>query len=221
MLYSIADPAAFAGLLISFLLGLALRVIAGRLAGRALRVEHRSGGLLPNARADIDPFGAVSALVATGWGKPVHVEELPRWAGRGRVLVAVLARPLTPLLVGLVGLTGYRLAYPYAPLSATATAMQFGYWTPSPLAQFLLSLSAGLISFGLLALIPLPPLDGWALLRLCVRGTGTGWAWAHEWLVEKNLGVTILLIMAFFPFGAPFLNLFIDLLSLPLLWIWA
>jgi hypothetical protein len=44
---------------------------------------------------------------------------------------------------------------------------------------------------------------------------------ARGWLVDNNIGVVILLVMVFFPLTSPFIFLFIELLALPVLWIWS
>jgi Zn-dependent protease len=222
VLFAIAQPAALLGLLVAFLLALTLRVFAMRLTARALGLADRRTPLLLNPREDIDPFGAVAAAVAgTGWGRAVDIDVMPRWAGRGRKATVVLAGPLTPLVAGLITLTAYGLAYPGWSLFGRVSRVLRGVDAPSLAAEFLLSLGAGLLCFGLLNLIPLPPLDGFALLWVSMRHIGAAGERARHWLVDNNVGVLILLLMAFFPFTSPFLYLFIDLLALPFLWVWA
>lgn len=222
MLFAILKPGALIGLLVAFLLALTLRVVAMRLVGRALGVLDRREPVLPHWRTDIDPFGAVAAAIAgTGWGRAVDIDVMPRWAGRGRKVATVAAGPLAPLLVGLAVLTAYTLLYPGAllVLDGAGEALRGG-WAPSLPAQFLLSVAIGLICFGLLNLVPLPPLDGFALLWLSMRHIGAAGERARGWLVENNIGVLILLLIVFFPFGYPLVYLFIDILAAPVLWTW-
>ena len=222
MLYAINQPVALVGLLIAFLLALTLRVVAMRLTARALGMDARRGPLLPDPREDIDPFGAVAALlVGTGWGRPVDTGAMPRWASRGRRAAVVAAGPLTPLFIGLLGVVGFQLAFPDTALVGTASSVLRGVDAPSLIQQLLISFIVGLLCFGLLNLIPLPPLDGFALLWLSMRHVGAAGEKARYWLVDNNIGVLILLIMSFFPFAAPFLHIFIDLMALPFLWVWA
>ncbi len=222
MLFAIGQPAALLGLLIAFLLALTLRIVAMRLTARALGLEDRRGSLLPRPREDIDPFGAVAAAVAgTGWGRAVDIDAKPRWASRGRRLAVVAAGPLTPLVVGLIGLTAYKLAYPDSVMIGGASTALRGAYAPSLAGQLLLSIAMGLLCFGLLNLIPLPPLDGFALLWLSMRHIGAAGERARHWLVDNNIGVVVLLLMVFFPLMSPFLYLFIDLLAAPFLWVWA
>jgi hypothetical protein len=222
VLFAIAQPAALLGLLLAFLLALALRLVAMRLTARALGLQPRPGPLMLDPREDIDPFGAVAAVVAgTGWGRPVDIDAMPRWAGRGRRAAVVAAGPLAPLLAGLLVLTAYRLAYPDAPILGGISAALRGGWAPSIPAQFLLSVAAGLIGFGLLNLVPLPPLDGFSLLWVSMKHIGAAGERARSWLVENNIGVVVLLVMVFFPLNYPFLFLFLDLLGAPILWVWS
>jgi hypothetical protein len=222
VLFAIAQPAALAGLLIGFLLALTLRVVAMRSTARALGLQPGGGRLSPHPREDIDPFGAVAAAVAgTGWGRAVDIDAMPRWASRGRRAAVVAAGPLAPILAGALALTAYRLLFPDALLIGGAGSVLRGGYAPSLGAQFVLSLAVGLLCFGLLNLIPLPPLDGFALLWLSQRHIGAAGERARGWLVENNIGVLILLIMVFFPLSSPFLFLFLDLLAAPFLWAWS
>jgi hypothetical protein len=224
VLFAIGQPASFVGLLLAYLLGLTLRVVAMRLAARALRLEP-PGRLLPHWREDIDPFGAVAAaMVGTGWGRPVDIDAMPRFASKGRRAAVVAAGPLASLMAGLLALTAYRLLLPegrIALLINTAGSVLRGGWAPSYAAEFLLSFAVGLMCFGLLALIPLPPLDGFALLWLSLRRPSAAGLRARHWLVDNNIGVVILLVASFFPLLSPFLHIFINLLAFPFLWIWA
>ena len=222
MLFAILKPGALVGLFVAFLLALTLRLVATRLVGRALGVLDRRTPLRPDPRADVDPFGAVAAAIAgTGWGRPVDIDAMPRWVGRGRKLATVAAGVLAPLLVGLAVLTAYTLLYPNALLflDSAGEALRGG-WAPSFLAQLIMSVALGLICFALLNLVPLPPLDGFALLWLSMRHIGAAGERARGWLVQNNIGVVIVLLLVFFPFQYPLIYLFIDLLAAPVLWIW-
>jgi hypothetical protein len=225
VLFAITQPAALVGLLIAFLLGLTLRVVAMRLMARALGLADRRDPVLPNPREDIDPFGAVAAAVAgTGWGRPVDTDAMPRLASRGRRAAVVAAGPLTPLLVGVLGLLAYRLSFPEATvelLANDAGSVLRGANATSFLGQFALSVAVGLICFGALALIPLPPLDGFALLWLSMRHIGASGERARHWLVDNNIGVVILLLMVFFPLQWPLLYLLLNLFAVPVMWVLA
>ena len=87
--------------------------------------------------------------------------------------------------------------------------------------EFLLAVAVGLLCFGLLALLPVPPLDGFGVLWSAVRRPGHGLQAYRLWLQEKNLGVVILLACCFFPLDHPLLLLPLDLVGTPILRLWA
>ena len=221
MLYALGRPVAFAALVVAFLLGLFLRAVAIRLTGRGLGLTDRGDPITPRPREDIDPFGAVAAAIGgMGWGKAISVDEVPRFRGRFRAAMVFAAGPLTCIVVAELIFACYVLAYP---------ANLLGYLSPSnvllgvdlPAGQtILLSLAVGLLSFGLLALIPIPPLDGFGILYNALRRPGAGMQWMRLWFEDKNIGVVILLALCLFPFGAPFLLYLLDFLGILFLRLW-
>jgi len=206
-------PVGLVGLLIAFFASLALRLVARRLVNARLGVTHRGRVTAIDWRHELDPFGAVAALVlGTGWGRAATLDGL---GTRGRRLAPVIAGILAPILVGELLLIAFRLLYGHTGSLAVADLMaassDFGY----P-AQLLLTTAAGMIAFGALALIPLPPLDGFALLWHSMRRPGVTAAKIRHVLVDNNIGLVILLFMAIYPFGGSFLTLPLNLIALPL-----
>jgi Zn-dependent protease len=220
VLFALGQPAAFAGLVIAFLLAVAVRAICLRLVLRWVGNTFTRVPLLPHPRRDLDPFGAVAAaLGGTGWGH--GVDDPPRERGRQAIVYAV--GPLVGLLLGELGLFVYTLVYPdYASallINAPSDVLR-GAVAPTAGAQMLLSVAVGLLCFGLLALVPLPPLDGWGLLWASMRRPTAGGLRARHWLVDNNLGVVALLVLLIFPFGAPLLHWLFDLVGGPLMRMW-
>ena len=86
--------------------------------------------------------------------------------------------------------------------------------------QVLLCLAVGLLCFGLLALIPIPPLDGFGILWSALKQPGAGAQKMRLWLEEKNLGVLILLVCCFFPLSYPLLLVILDVLGVLFLRLW-
>jgi Zn-dependent protease len=81
----------------------------------------------------------------------------------------------------------------------------------------LLSVAVGLLCFGLVALVPVPPMDGFRLLRL---------AWSSSDPVlpaaVDRLGVLVLLLLLVVPVGRqPLLLSALDLVGTPLLAVWS
>jgi hypothetical protein len=219
VLFAINQPVAMLGLILAFLAALALRLAAMRLAARATGLQTYREPLRLNPREDIDPFGAVCALmVGTGWGRPVDIAARPRRAGRGRRAFVVAVGPLVPLAVGVLVLVAYRLLW-HAPVIGAAGDLLRGGWAPSLPAEFVLAVAAGLIGFGVFNILPLPPLDGFHLMWVSMKHIGAAGERARATLVENNIGVVILLVIAFFPLNYPFVYLLLDLLAAPLLWV--
>lgn len=203
MLRALGQPISFLGLLTGFLLG----VVCHRLA-QAL-VARSSG----DPRRALDPFGAVAAAIAgTGWG---HSVEMGGYRPDLRRVLGLLAGPLAVAALGVAALSALPL------VGGTTGAL--GFLRPSQVIGgvggaagqvFLLCLGMQLLAVAALSLIPLPPLTGWAVLeRLAPRSPG--WDKARYWLVERNIGVVVLLALLLLPLGGgvPLLLVLVDLLS--------
>lgn len=225
MLYSLGHPVAFVSLVVSFLLGLVLRAVAVRLSARTLGMADRHESVTPRLREDVDPFGAVAAAIGgMGWGKSLSVDDIPRWRGRGRAVIVFAAGPLTCIVLAQFFLLATILTYPngilaYANVSDIVLAgydNTVGYGE-----QVLLSLGVGLLAFGLLSLIPIPPLDGFGILYSALPRPGAGMQWMRLWFEQKNIGVVILLALSLFPFGAPFLLDILNILGILFLRAWS
>ena len=222
MLFALGQPAAFAGLLIGFVLALVLRAFAIRFAARSLGLVDRGESLSPRLREDVDAFGAVAVAVAgAGWGKIIDVDEVPRFRGRGRAAWVFAAGPLATILAAQVLFFAFALLYhdtdaTYLNVSTVLRGQIDGSYD----AQFLLCLPVALLGFGLLSLLPIPPLDGFGLLWSAQRNPGPGMQGYRLWFQEKNIGVVVLMVCAFFPLEQPILLFPVDLFGTVFLRIW-
>ncbi|BEL12732.1 hypothetical protein Q0Z83_109230 [Actinoplanes sichuanensis] len=221
MLFALGEPVAFVALVVAFLLGLALRAVAMRFTARVVGLGDGRPVFRFSPRHDIDPFGAVSAAIGgMGWGRQLAVDEVPRWRGRGRAAAVFAAGPVACILAGELIIAGYALVSP----DTSALVLPPGWFLrgiPAPLADAVaLSLGVGLLTFGLLALIPIPPLDGFGVLWFALRNPGPSMAWLRLWFEDKNIGALVLLVCAFFPTGYPILLRVIDFLGMLFLRIW-
>jgi Zn-dependent protease len=226
VLWALGQPVAFAGLLIAFLSGVALRAVAVRVTTRVTGLATRGDPVGLRPREDIDPFGAVvAALGGTGWGRPIDIDQVSRYRGRGRAALIFAAGPLATFAVAQLAFAAYVALFPVSSRLALvfypSSAVLRGAPEVSAGAQFLLSFAVGLLCFALLLLIPTPPLDGFGLLYSAFRQPGAGFQWARLWLGEKNLGVALLLLFALFPTSYPILLMLIDLIGTPLMRVWA
>ncbi len=221
MLFALGEPFVFVGLLLSFLLALVLRAVAIRLTARSLGLVDRREPLAPRLREDVDPFGAVAAAVGgPGWGRMIDVDEVPRFRGRGRAALVFLAGPLTVLLTAQLALLAFTLLHPDLLVLLRVSDILRGLFAAPIGAQVLLGLAGGLLAFGLLALLPVPPLDGFGVLWSAQRNPGRGMQGYRLWFQEKNLGVVILLVCCFFPLSYPIILLPVDLIGTVFLRLW-
>ncbi|WP_308121402.1 hypothetical protein [Paractinoplanes bogorensis] len=212
---------AFVALVVSFVLGIVLRAVAIRLTARTLGLADRRDSVAPRLREDVDPFGAVAAaLGGMGWGKMLSVDDVPRYQGRGKAIAVFAAGPAVCILASQLLLLSYALTYPNNVLSVIGPAdVLLGIGLPIA-HQVMLSLGVGLLSFGILALIPIPPLDGFGILYNAVRKPGQALQWMRLWFEDKNIGILVLLILCLFPFGMPFLLQILNALGLVFVRVW-
>jgi Zn-dependent protease len=223
LLFALAQPVAFAGLLVAFLLALLLRAYAIRLTGRSLGLTHPGESVTPRLREDVDAFGAVAAAVGgAGWGKVIDVDEIPRSHGRGRAAAVFAAGPLTTIIAAQIVFLAHKLLFPESAGLAFLRPSDVlrGQFDADLLSQFVLAVAVGLLGFGLISLLPIPPLDGFGLLWSAQRRPGTGMQGYRLWFQDKNIGVVVLLVCCFFPLNYPLLLIPVDLLGTVFLRVW-
>lgn len=204
MLQSLGDP-------VSLLLLLAGFVVAATVQGTtSALIAHRTGDgrprsdgrTRPDPRRHLDPFGTVAGLIAgTGWAKPFDPPDRRR---RGALVAVLLTGPLLNITLGLGLLVGFRLASGTdgpLPGRGYVAVLQFGVGGPLGLRALLL-LGLSLLFFGVLALVPLPPLPGGHLL-FGLGPRSQGWQKAEYQLVERNIGIAVLLALLLIPLGGP------------------
>jgi Zn-dependent protease len=220
VLFALVHPVAFVALVASFLLGIVVRAIAIRFTAKRLGLADRDDSVVPRLREDIDPFGAVAAAIAgMGWGKMLSVDDIPQFRGRGRAVTVFLAGPLSCLVLAQVFFVAYVLAYPFGFLAEPALVLHGVDGAVGQ--QILLSFAVGLLSFGILELIPIPPLDGFGVLYYAMRRPGKSMQWMRLWFEHKNVGVVVLLVISLFPLGSPFLLRILNFIGLLVVNLWA
>lgn len=216
MILAIVEPVAFVGLLLGFAVSVVLRAVAQHLVMNRSPFARRQHVFRP--RHDIDVFGAVAALFGgTGWGR--RADDRPSVA-------ALLAGPGVVLIASQLAFAAYRLlgGNPLWLRLNEASEVFRGMPAGEPWEKILYSFAISLLCFGLLALVPLPPLDGWGLLmRRMGSRPSQGFAKAQHWLDEQNIGVVILLVGLIIPLagGVPLFVFLLDLVILPVRWFWA
>lgn len=202
MLLLLRNPDALLGVALALLVGIVAHSLAQAAVARALgdRMPAATGRLNPDPRRHFDAFGIIVMLISgLGWNKPVPLQE-PRFRGaRTRYLLAVLAGPVTNLLLAALGLVALR-AFGTAFL-LESVKFRTGFPDPPNLAELLLFefavVNAGI---GVLTLVPLPPLDGARILWLYAPQTA-GWRNARYQLEERNIGLGICVVLMLPLFG--------------------
>ncbi|MCW2620838.1 MAG: hypothetical protein JWL64_440 [Frankiales bacterium] len=208
MLFALDHPFSLVVLLAAFLVCVTLNgwvtaLLAARLGQRTVQAAGRTK---PDPRRHVDPYGAVTAVIAGfGWSAPV---DLPRRRA-GQTALVLLAGPVALLLLGL-GALGADGAAHGASLAVLADAvgpanlLQEGLGDLHPAvaageeAWFLSGLMATYV--GALQLVPLPPLPGGRVLFAAAPRT-LGWQKAEFQLVERNIGLVAVLVLLLLPLG--------------------
>ena len=216
MLYALGDPVSLVLLLLSFLFAVTLHgwvqsLVARRAGDRAVVAERRTG---PDPRRHVDPFGAVAAAIAGyGWAKPVEPPDRRR---RSALVTVLLSGAAANLAVGLGALAVTRVVYGGLRAGSASQLLQYGADLALAAGALVLLGLANLMT-GLLSLVPIPPLDGGRLLFGLAPRT-PGWQKAEYQLVERNLGIAVLLALLLIPLGGPqaLLPTLLDTIAAPL-----
>ncbi len=129
----------------------------------------RAGRLTLNPLAHIDPFGtiimpamlALSGLTPFGFAKPVPVNVGKLRSPRNDGLLVSLAGPGTNFVIALLAAALFRVVSP----EAIATRDLFGDAQPTVFGEMLVAFGVLNVFLGAFNLLPVPPLDGSALLE--------------------------------------------------------
>lgn len=202
MLYALGDPVSLLLLLLSFAVAITVHgyvqtVVAARYGQRQPPAENRA---TVDPRRHVEPFGAVAAAIAgVGWAKPVEPPDRRR---RGAMVATLLSGSIANIGLGLAALLAFRLVGgPLPPLAGFTQLLQQGV-SGDLLLRGLLLFGLSNLFVGALSLVPLPPLDGGRLLFGLTPQT-PGWRKAEYQLVERNIGVAVLLALLLIPLGGP------------------
>jgi hypothetical protein len=214
VLYALRYPFSFGVLLGTFVVGVTVRGLVQQL----ISGERRPKWVRANTRRRrptwfkpyFDAYGVIAFLLGgVGWGAPVDTSD-PRHQSRGRRIGQLLVAPLVLAGMGVGLLLAFRswshLTQPRSALFPVVSGQAFagstrGHLTTHfqyglPFGQVALFLAGvELLAMGVLAILPMPPLDGGRLLFLLTPRSG-GWKRARFRLDEENWGLLILLFCA-------------------------
>ena len=222
MLYALGEPVSLLLLLVSFLIAVTLHgwvqsLVAVRTGDRAPAAEGRTK---PDPRRHVDPFGAVSAAIAgIGWSKQVEPPDRRR---RGAMVKVLLSGAVVNLVVGIGALVAFgavagRGAGGLIASIGPSQLLQQGFPVVGIGERAILLFGLANLMTGLLSLVPLPPLPGGRLLFGLAPRTA-GWQKAEYQLVERNIGVAVLLALMLIPLAGqrPLLSVILDTVAGPL-----
>jgi hypothetical protein len=200
MLFALRQPATLLGLLLGFAAGCFLRAAVQQAVIGGSRSTWR--GRLRLAKAPqswLDPFGIVAALLGgIGWSpRPVLSRFKPRqmWA---MVAIAVVVHGLLAAagLAGYLGAGGVKIAFPFV----STVGVLHGSQIVATSASQRIALGFGIenLGCGLLALVPIPPLElGVALWSTLPRSPAARRLAYH--VLEEQWGVAVLLVLLLIP----------------------
>lgn len=183
-LFTQLDPPTVAGLLLGLLAGIAAHEFSHAFVADQLG-DHRPralGRVTLNPLRHLDPLGtALLLLIGIGWGKPVPVAIEALRPGRIGMAYVAGAGPIANVVVALLLATVFR-GLDLAGLHLPAAH------------EFLLAAVQVNLLLALLNLIPIPPLDGFAVLIAVVPPR-----WEYTIRRYQSFGVVLLLILLILP----------------------
>lgn len=145
------------------------------------------GRLTPNPLKHIDPIGFLMIfIIHFGWGKPVQIDPSYYKKPYRDELITALAGPASNIVLGIIGILILMI---YGKLIGTSAIELFN--ANDLVIQFWIMFS--MINFGLAAfnLIPLPPLDGYRLVKIISHKAG---AWMEKNMIYISIGFLLLAV---------------------------
>lgn len=157
---------------------------------------QRQGRLTINPFSHLDPLGSLLImLTGFGWAKPVPVNPMRMKKYRAGFALTALAGPVSNLLAAIAAAFVHAIIYS-TEAGYKAIFEYFVYDNITPLfcvillTEFLVAVNVGLALFNL---IPLPPLDGFNVLRYFTNEKFDRWFYMHQ--REIQIGFLIFLVL--------------------------
>ncbi len=179
------------------------------------------GRMTLNPFAHLDPVGSLLMfLTGFGWGRPMDINPVRFRNYRKGVILVSLAGPAANLIVGFVCALIYNimLCFDGVMLNLYSGAIT-PVWCLMYIIYCLFSLN---VSIAVFYLLPVPPMDGFTILRFCAGGKFQQWYYQNQYTFNKIATISVLVIILLPPSINPFVYLtsFIqDLVMLTVSWI--
>lgn len=170
---------------------------------------EREGKITLNPFTHLDPIGSVLILlIGFGWGKPMNVNPRNFKSYRKGVIMVSLAGPAANIIFALLCGAIYQILSCTVFVETTLTGSSI---------LFILKSIFGLnVCLAVFHLLPIPPMDGFTILRFCAGGKFQQWYYMNQQKF-RNISMIVLLVIFLLPAG---INPFIYLISFvqKLLW---
>jgi Zn-dependent protease len=181
------------------------------------RTAKEAGRLTLNPVPHIDPLGsivlpamgAILGVPVIAWAKPVPVNPNRLHNPRRDMLVVSLAGPATNFILMVIAALAARAAF-----DPSTVPFRFGIADLPLGVQILFSFALVNLFLGLFNLLPIPPLDGSAIIERALPG-----AWLPHWYKFRPYGFLVLFLLVFSTgiiseFLRPFENRLVDFVFL-------
>lgn len=172
---------------------------------------ERQGRISLNPFSHLDFMGSILiVLTGFGWAKPVQVNPNRMKNPRGGYALTALAGPVSNLIVAFLSIFVWAcLLCTESGINAYFSNEITGMSSVLMLLQFLFSVNIGLAMFNL---IPVPPLDGFNVLRFFLGEKVDRWFYEHQ--QQLQLGFLVLILaLNYIPAQFNILNIAIDFVS--------
>lgn len=172
---------------------------------------ERQGRITLNPFAHLELMGAILMVTAGfGWAKPVQVNPNRMKNPRAGYALTALAGPLSNLIAAFVSILVWAcLLCTESGMTAKFSGETTGMSSVLMLLEFLFSVNIGLAIFNL---IPVPPLDGFNILRFFLGSKADRWFYEHQ--QQMQLGFfALIIVLNFMPEQFNILSIACDFVS--------
>ena len=190
------NPIAFVLWLVALIVAITVHEFSHALAAERLGdpTPRLMGRLTLNPLAHLDPIGTIMLLIARfGWGKPVQFDPFNLRNPRRDAAIISIAGPVSNLLLATVAAVLFHIIINLRFTLMTNTVISLVVYSVLALLQPIIMLNVILAVFNL---IPIHPLDGFAIVRGILPEE-----YARQWQELEGYGMIFLIFLIFPIFG--------------------